>query len=333
MLTSGTGRPLRWGVLGAGHVAGTFGRAAAAGAVHIAAVGSRDPQRAARYADTFGVPRVHHSYATLVENPDVDAVYVATPHPWHAEHALLALRAGKHVLVEKPFALNAAQAREVLDCAEERDLIALDGMWTRYLPMHRRIRALVAEGVIGELVTVIADHSQAITDEPSHRLNDPRLGGGALLDLGVYPVAFVLDLVGSPRSVIARGRLKPTGVDAQATLLIEGTRGTGVVHCASIAPGANTAVVLGTSGRIDIDANFYAPSAFRVVDVAREIVETFQSPDPFTGFTHEMHEMQRLVDTDTRVSDALPPQQTLDILGVLDEARAQLGVVYPAESG
>lgn len=322
---------LRWGVLGAGHVAGTFGRAAAAGDVWIAAVGSRDSGRGARYAETFGVPHLHTSYDSLVADPEVDAVYVATPHPWHAEHALLALRAGKHVLVEKPLALNVAQARSVLECADELGLIALDGMWTRYLPMHRRIREIVAEGTIGEIVTVIADHSQAITDDPEHRLNDPGLGGGALLDLGVYPVAFVLDLIGAPTSVHARGRLKRTGVDAQATVLIEGSRGTGIVHCASIAPGANSAVVLGTAGRIEVAANFYAPSSFKVIDTSRDVIETFTSPDPFTGFTHEMHEMQRLVDQGLRVSECLPPEQSLQIIEVLDKARAQIGVVYPGE--
>lgn len=323
---------VRWGVLGAGRVAATFARAAVAGGIEIVAVGSRDRGRGEEYARTFDVPRVHTGYEALLTDEQVDAVYVATPHPWHAEHALRALHADKHVLVEKPFALTENQARQILETAGERGLVALDGMWTRYLPMHRRIRQIVADGVIGDVVTVFADHSQAITDDPTHRLNDPALGGGALLDLGVYAVAFALDHIGPPVSVHASGQLRETGVDAQASILMRGASGaTGLVHCTSTAPGANTAFVLGTRGRIDLSANFYAPSSFTVTDTARTVLETFSSPDPFTGFTHEMHEMQRLVESGERISDCLPPSGTLDIMRVLDEVRGQLGVVYPEE--
>ncbi|WP_460978742.1 Gfo/Idh/MocA family oxidoreductase, partial [Pseudactinotalea suaedae] len=198
---AGAGRPdvstgIRWGVLGAGYVAGTFGRAARHAGITISAVGSRSPERGRAYAASHGVAVVHSSYEELVTDDRVDAVYVATPHTWHAEHALLALDAGKHVLVEKPIAVNAAEAELIHERAAARGLIALDGMWSRYLPMMRRIREIVGAGHIGALVSVIADHSQALTDDPLHRINNPDLGGGALLDLGVYPIAFVLDLLG-----------------------------------------------------------------------------------------------------------------------------------------
>ena len=198
---------LRWGILGTGLIAGAF----AADLVHtdsgeIAAVGSRRQARADAFGDRYGVPRRHASYEALVADPDVDVIYVATPHSFHHENALLALEAGKHVLVEKAFTMNAAQAVELVAVARERGLFLMEAMWTRFLPHVVEIRRLLAEGALGRVVTVMADHGQWFAFDPTSRLFAPELGGGALLDLGVYPVSFASMVLGEPTRIEAHHR-------------------------------------------------------------------------------------------------------------------------------
>ena len=193
---------LRWGILGPGGIARAFTSDLRTAGLDVAAVGSRRQQTADAFAADFGIPHAHGSYEELVADPTVDIVYIATPHPMHAANALLALEAGKHVLVEKAFAINAMEAAAVRDAAAERGLLAMEAMWTRYLPHMVRIRELVASGALGEIRAVTADHTQLLPSDPAHRLNALELGGGALLDLGIYPVSFAWDILGEPLSLI-----------------------------------------------------------------------------------------------------------------------------------
>ena len=168
----------------------------------------------AAFAAEFGIPVAHASYEALLADPEVDAIYVATPHPMHADNAVAVLEAGKHVLVEKAFTLNAPEARRIAEAAEARGLVALEAMWTRYLPHMMRIRELVAAGAIGEPRTLIADHTQLLPEDPAHRLNALELGGGALLDLGIYPISFAWDLFGEPTTIQSTAVFRSTGADA-----------------------------------------------------------------------------------------------------------------------
>ena len=182
---------LRWGIIGTGGIASTFvGDLAHTDSGVAAAVGSRTQEAADRFADRHGIERRYASYESLVADPDVDAVYVATPHPMHYENARSALEAGKHVLVEKAFTMNAEEALDLVDIARVRQLFLMEAMWTRCLPHVTEIRRLLQNGVLGRIVTVLADHGQWFTADPTSRLFAPELGGGALLDLGVYPVSF-----------------------------------------------------------------------------------------------------------------------------------------------
>src|SRR5215471_12412397 len=203
---------VRWGILGAGGIAGTVGaEIAATPGNEVAAVGSRDADRAAALAGRLAAPRCYGSYAELAADPDVDVVYVATTHGQHHEHALLALRAGKPVLVEKAFTLNARQAREVVAEARSRRLFCMEAMWMRLNPLVRTARAVAESGRIGELISVRADLSARFEYDPEHRLYDLAAGGGALLDLGIYPATFTWLFLGRPDSVQAVGSLSPTG--------------------------------------------------------------------------------------------------------------------------
>ena len=254
-MESTPGETLRWGILGTGGIARQFTRDLLLTGHAVAAVGSRTRENAERFAALFGLPAAHGSYESLVADPSVDLVYVATPHPFHYSNARLALDAGKHVLIEKPFTLNAVQAQQLVTHAADRRLLVLEAMWTRWLPHMARLREIVAEGTIGALRSMSADHTQRLPDDPAHRVNALELGGGALLDLGVYPVSFASDLFGAPQSIQAVATFKETGADAQVATLFRYPGGQiATTYSASTTRGPNAAVVLGTDGRIEIDS-------------------------------------------------------------------------------
>src|SRR5689334_11731768 len=258
---------LRWGILATGGIASAFTRDLQVVGAPVTAVGSRDLGRSRAFAAEHGIPTAHGSYEDLVADPEVDVVYVATPHPAHAGNALLALDAGKHVLVEKPFTISEVEARAVMDRAAERGLVALEAMWTRWLPHMIRMREIIADGTLGELRAVIADHDQKANPDPAARMLNPELGGGALLDLGIYPVSFAWDVLGAPDRVVALSDPTDTGVDGQTAIILSFPGGRkALLHTELDARGSNRAVVLGTEGRIEIDPVWYTPTSFTVYD-------------------------------------------------------------------
>ena len=206
---------IRWGILATGWIAELFVKDLQLTGHVVAAVGSRSQASADRFATMFGIAKAHGSYEALAADPDVDIIYIATPHPQHAAAARLALNAGKHILVEKAFTLNAVEAAEIVRLGASKGLVVLEAMWTRFLPHMRRIREIIAAGTIGEIRSVTADHRQKLPDDPKHRLNALELGGGALLDLGIYPISFTWDMLGKPTSIKASATFRETGADAQ----------------------------------------------------------------------------------------------------------------------
>ncbi|MCL3861389.1 Gfo/Idh/MocA family protein [Actinotalea sp. K2] len=324
--------PIRWGILGPGGIANTF---AAAVNHHtraqLVAVGSRSRDRAERFATHHGVPTTHNGYDALVRDPQVDAIYVASPHSEHREHALLAIAAGKHVLVEKAFTRNEAEAQEVVDAARAAGVFVMEAMWTRFLPHVVALREVLARGEIGEVVSLIADHGQAFGHMPTtHRLHNPDLAGGALLDLGVYPVSFAHDLLGVPDTVQATGSLTPTGVDGQLSIALGyGDRVQASLHTTLWARTATTAVIGGTEGRIEIADSFYRPTSFTVIrnDGARW---TYDMPVD-GGFQYQAAEVAHRVTQGETESPRITLEHTLEVMRTMDEIRRQVGVVYPGE--
>lgn len=322
--------PVRWGILGSGGIAGRFAREVPVlSSGRVVAVGSRDPARAADVATRHGVPAAYGSYEELVAAPDVDAVYVATPHSEHRAHALLAIEAGKAVLVEKAFTRNAAEAREVLAAAGERGVFVMEAMWTRFLPQMALARAVVASGLLGDVVTVLADHGQRLDDQPTGRLLAPELAGGALLDLGVYPISFAHDLLGVPDAVTAVGALTATGVDGQETVVLRyGDRALATCSATLWSRTPTTATVCGTEGRLEIAGPFYAPAA---VTVVRGEERTVVEPDVVGGFQYQAAEVARCLAAGRLESPVLPWSETIAVMTTMDEARRQLAVTYPGE--
>jgi predicted dehydrogenase len=325
-------RPVRWGVLGAGEIAATVGAdIAASPGSEIVAVGARDAARAADFARARGIPRSYGSYVDLVADPDVDVVYVATTTGQHHEHALLALRAGKPVLVEKAFTLNARQAREVVGEARARDLFCMEAMWMRLNPLVLQAVEIARSGRIGEVTSVRADLSRHFDYDPKHRLFDLDAGGGALLDLGVYPVSFVWAVLGSPDSMTAVGRLSPTGSDLVAALQLSYPGGT-VAQVLTSAAGdsPDTGLILGTGGWIRLDPRIHRPRTLTVS--TPDGVETIRGTQDGNGYGHQVAEVERCLGVGLTESPTLPLDDTVAILELIDEARAQLGVVYAADS-
>lgn len=252
---------LRWGIIGTG-IAGRFVDAIHAHSTQRAvAVAARDSARTQAFAAEHGVPTVSPTASALMNSADVDAVYIATPHPMHHHLALEAISAGKHVLIEKPIAMSAGEAAEITSAGRAAGVLVMEAMWTRYLPQSDIIRQILADGRLGDVHLVRADFGFVMPFLPEHRMWSAELGGGALLDAGVYPISFVSSVLGAPVSVTAHGTLTATGVDARADLLLPSAGGaTGIASTSMVTSMPTTASILGSAGRIEVLSPFFAPS-------------------------------------------------------------------------
>jgi len=317
--------PVRWGILGTGSIASTFVtdlRLTDSGAA--AAVGSRSQGSADRFADEFGIAKRHASYSSLVSDPDVDVIYVATPHPMHHENAILALRAGKHVLVEKPFTMNAAEAREIVRVARERGLFAMEAMWTRFLPHVAIIRDWLERGMLGDIVTVTADHGQWFAQDAGFRLFAPELGGGALLDLGVYPVSFASMILGTPSRIVSMSDPAFTGVDAQTSMVFGYDSGAqAVLTCTLRAKSPTRAAIVGSDARVEVEGDFYAPVAVTLVPRNGDPVRV-KPVHEGRGLRHQADEVARRLAAGDAESPLMPLDETISIMETMDTVLAQI---------
>jgi predicted dehydrogenase len=320
---SSTAAPVRWGVIGTGAIAASFAAdLERTDSGVVVAVGSRRPDTAHAFGERFGIERRHGSYEALVNDAGVDVIYVATPHPMHHSNSLLALGAGKPVLVEKAFALNAAEAREMVAAARAAGLFLMEGMWTRFLPHITEVRRLLAEGVLGELVTVIADFGAWFPRDPRSRLFAPELGGSALLDLGVYVVSFASMVLGPPETVVSLVEPAMTGVDGQTSMLFGYANGAhAVLTCTSSASSARRATIVGTDARVEIDEGFNAPASLTVVTRSGDRTR-FEVAHEGIGLRHEADEVARCLRAGNLESPVMPLDETVSIMETMDTVLA-----------
>lgn len=318
---------IRWGIAAPGSIADQM-----ATALHtlddaeIVAVGSRSPDRAAEFAERHTIPRSYGRYEDLYADPDVDIVYVASPHSAHCDMTVAALEAGKHVVCEKAFAMNAGQARRMVETARRRERFLMEALWTWFLPPIIDVRRRVAAGEIGEIRVVQANFGVPVPgDVGRHR--EMAQGGGALLDMGIYPVMITRLMLGAPDTVRAVGRLGPTGVDANVGIVLGHPSGAlGVLHTGLDALTPLTAEVIGTSGIISIDAPFWFATGFTV---NRHNGHPEKVSMPHQGLAHEaVHAMER-IRTGQLESDVLPLDTSVSVMETLDDIRAQIGLRYP----
>ncbi len=325
---------VRWGFVGPGGIA----RGVAVdlrdhvpgGMLH--AVASRSQDRAQAFADEFGAERAYDSVDALLADPDVDAVYLATPHRQHHAVALAAIEAGKPLLVEKAFTVTYDGAVEVVEAARDRGVFVMEAMWTRLQPAVVRLRELIAEGVLGEVRSVRADLGLHRDFDPAHRLFDPAQGGGALLDLGVYPISFAqMVLGGRAQKVDVVGSRAENGVDDEATVLMRFDTGHAVASCSLRTRLPGTAAVYGTEAWVEVPPRFHHPSSLvlhrREGDGEAE-PEVLRCPATGTGYAHELLEVQRCLAAGLTESPAMPLADTLAVMEILDRSLGALGVTY-----
>ena len=320
-----------WGILGPGGIAKAFAEDLKKLDGHsIAAVGSRTLSNAQSFANTFG-GTAYGSYEELVADPQVDAIYVATPHPAHKENVILALNAGKPVLCEKPFAVNATEAQQMVDAANKNGVALMEAMWARFLPHYAQVRQIIQSGVLGMIHTIHADHGQRLADQNIPRLVEPALAGGALLDLGIYPVSFAHMILGNPSKITSSAVLTDKGVDAQTSMIFDYADGAqAVLNTTMIEQTPCRAVVAGLNGWLEIDRTFYNPASMRVV-LNDGTTTDYPSSYVGHGLREQAEVFKQLVTSGQQQSQILNWQDTVDIMKTLDQVRSQIGLKYPFE--
>ena len=326
-------RPIRWGIVATGGIAQTMARDL--GDVDDAvrfAVASRDRARAQAFADEHGFAKAYGSYEELLADPEVDVVYVATPHRQHHAVAIAAIEAGKPMLVEKAFTVTLAGAKDVLDRARDHGVFVMEAMWTRFMPIIGRVRELVADGAIGEARSITADLGFVRELNEWDRLWKKDVGGGAILDLGVYPISFAQMIFGDPVRIDVAGAVGPTGVETEAGLLLEQADGTrAMVECSMVTPLAGQVSIAGTGGRIDIPPRFH--HAERVVLTREgaepeEILAEGELAMDGHGFAHQVREVQRCLRTGLIESPVMPWADTLSVMSTMETALHALGIEH-----
>lgn len=325
-------RAIRWGIMGTGKIAKQF----ALGLqdlldARLVAIGSRTAEAANAFGAQFQVPRCHASYEALANDPDVDVIYVATPHACHRENSLLALTAGKAVLCEKPFTINAREAAEVIAFARAKKLFLMEAMWTRCFPLMDKLRELLATKAIGEVRMLTADFGFRAEYHEEPRLFDRAAGGGALLDVGVYPVSLASMLFGSPTQIVSTAHLGPTGVDEEAGIILSHAQGqVALLSTAIRVDTAQEAILSGTQGRICIHRPWWRPT---MMTVSREGQpdEVMEFPLTGNGYQFEAAEVMRCLRAGKLESNLMPLEETLAIMETLDAIRAQWGLKYPMD--
>ena len=323
---------IRWGILGTGNIAHQFAtglKSLTDG--ELVAVGSRSQEAADKFAAEFNVPNRHASYESLVHDPQVDAIYISTPHPFHKENTLLCLQAGKAVLCEKPFAMNVHEGEAMIEAARTHGVFLMEAMWTRYLPAIVKVRQLIADGAIGDVRMLTADFGFRTDVKPQHRLFDPNLGGGALLDVGVYPVALASMIFGEPERIVSMADIGQTGIDEQAAMIFG--YGQGQLALLSTAIRTTTpqeAVISGTGGQIRLHSQWWRCSRL-TVSVNGKPDEVLELPYEGNGYTHEAAEVGRCLRAGELESPVMPHAETLSILRTMDQIREQWNLKYPME--
>jgi predicted dehydrogenase len=322
---------ITWGILGAGNIAGALVQAIrATGEGEVKAVGSRSAGRAAGFADAFAVPDSHGSYDALLADPALDAVYVATSNDLHHRNTLDAIAAGKAVLCEKPLALNARQAGDMAAAAGRAGVFLMEAMWMRFIPAIEELLRMTGRGDLGRLRGVLGDFGFPSGAGPGHRLVEPDLGGGALLDLGVYPISLAMMLLGEPAAVSAQAAMAGSGVDEQVAVTMGFPGGeVASAYASYVAASPIEAHVIGTEARVHLPSPMHHPQH---LDVIRDGELTRISlPYEGTGYEFEVAEVHRALRAGETESPRRPLADTLAVMRVLDEVRSQIGVHYPGE--
>ena len=324
---------IRWGILGTGRIAGDFATGLGAEEdAEVVAVGSRAQATADAFGQRFDIPNRHPTYDALAADPDADIIYVATPHPLHKENTITCLRAGKAVLCEKPFAMNSGEVQEMIDCARTHGRFLMEAMWTRFLPHIQEMKQRIEEGQIGDIRLILADFCYRAELDPEKRTFNPALGGGALLDIGVYPFALAHHLLGGPARIVSLAHLGVTEVDEQVGILFQYDDGALAVMSAAIrASTPHSLVISGTEGEIVAQEGWWLPSGF-TISRDGHAQETVRPDIVGNGWNYQARECGRCLRQGLTEHPLMPLDESLAITRLMDGLRAEWGLRYPMET-
>ncbi|RLP91828.1 MULTISPECIES: Gfo/Idh/MocA family protein [unclassified Micromonospora] len=319
----------RWGILATGHIASRFAEdLRLVPDAELVAVGSRAADSAQRFADKHGAKRAYGSWVELAADPDVDVIYVATPHAAHHEAAMTCLTAGRAVLLEKPFTLDLATSTELVDTARAAGVFLMEAMWMRTNPLILRAVELIAQGAIGTVSSVRADFGVSGPFPPEHRMRNAALGGGALLDLGIYPISLAHLLLGVPQHIRSWAQLGPEGTDENTGILFGYDTGAlATLSCGMVGLSGQSAAITGSSGRIELPEPFFRPDSLTLHRDGAE-PETITADTTGNGYQYEAIEVQRCLAAGLTESPLVPHTVTLEVMALLDAVREQIGVRY-----
>ena len=325
-------RPFHWGIIGPGKIAHQFASdISKINGCKLHAVASRSIERAQAFAQQYNAPHAYDSYSDIVNCPELDAVYIATPHTSHFENTMLCLKAGIPVLCEKPFALNTAQARQMVEYAQANNVFLMEALWTRFLPSTLKVMELINAGTIGELVAVKADFGFKAPFNPESRLFNPDLGGGSLLDIGIYPVFLALLLLGKPQQIKAFANFGATGVDMDCGVLFKyDNQKLAHLHSTLLARTKTEAFIYGTEGTIHMHSRWHEPTSISLISLDGR-PENFHFEWPDNGYGFEAKEVMKCIEQGLQESPSRTLNDTLLLMETLDAIRAEIGLRYPGD--
>lgn len=322
---------IKIGILGAGRIAAVLADTMVQmPKVQLVGVASRSLYKAQEFASRFSIKKAYGSYEELAKDPEIQLIYIATPHSEHCRNVKLCLENGKHVLCEKSFAANASQAEEMITLAKEKNLLITEAMWVRYMPMAETIRKVIASGIIGEPMTLTANLCYLVSDKP--RLIEPELAGGALLDVGVYTLNFASLIFGDDITDIKSSVVKTeTGVDAQNSITLTYQGGKMAILNSSLRVISDRqGIIYGTKGYMVIE-NINNFESIKVYDTERNVVETYERPKQISGYEYQIEASADAIEKGLTECPQMPHKITLNIMNVMDELRRQWGIRYPFE--
>ncbi|MBD3386116.1 gfo/Idh/MocA family oxidoreductase [candidate division KSB1 bacterium] len=323
---------IRWGILGTGKIANVFANNLKQVALaDLSAVGSRDLSRAKSFAKDHSIAKPYGSYEELAKDTKIDVIYISTPHPFHCENTLMCLNHGKAVLCEKPFAINAEQAGQMILTAKKENLFLMEAMWTRFLPAIIKTKKWIDKGKIGTVRFVNVDFGFQASFDEHHRLFNPQLGGGALLDVGVYALAFCsMVFEKKPKEIKSFVKMAKTGVDEQAVIILQYDEDQlATITCSTRVDTPNEAMIMGTKGRIHMPAKFWGAESAVLIKKKQNRVR--KAPLGGKGFVYEIEEVNRCLRQNRLQSEYMPLNETLAIMEIMDDIRAQWNLSYPTE--
>lgn len=324
--------PIKWGIIGPGKIAKKFAVALTlAGGAKLQAVASRDGSKARSFAQEYGAPTHYDNYEALVKDPEIDAVYIATPHGFHFDHTILCLRHNKPVLCEKPMALYHEQVQRMVMAARDNQTFLMEAMWTRFTPTMNKVLSLIGEGRLGSIKYIRADFGFKGPYSPDNRLFNLSLGGGSLLDIGIYPLFLSLQILGAPDHIRASGHLASTGADESCQAILQYDTGSaGTIYSSFAAQTSISAEIAGTEGMIQLPTPWHKTETFTLLRPGED-PEVFQLPPMPNGFEFQIREVARCLENGWIESPMMSHEFSLLMSSTMDEIREQIGVKYPGE--